>query len=295
MPLHKFLLDVAISDTKDCSNQEKRFIYHDKDDRLMAWIVSRDQSDSTILKAFKEVTAGTMTLQDLLKIELPIKINGLESNGGLLANTGQGLLRYSCKNGKITGLAETLNSRGAQKQNADQIRQPIRFPGMQETDYFSCGDLIISRHETIAQGVYGEPFFQESLLLVSYNSFSNKAKEIQPWISIGNSQVDNDMNLIHSCDHQLFDIPIINFVIESRQPSNTPLLIGWNRIAMQALSIEWYPNNPEPLKVKSNEVIKLDSSILEDASTSWINCQGRSAVWRDRLNHETFYTWRREK
>jgi hypothetical protein len=166
---------------------------------------------------------------------------------------------------------------------------------MQETDYFSCGDLIISRHETIAQGVYGEPFFQESLLLVSYNSFSNKAKKIQPWISIGNSQVDNDMNLIHSCDHQLFDIPINNFVIESRQPSNTPLLIGWNRIAMQALSIEWYPNNPEPLKVKSNEVIKLDSSILEDASTSWINCQGRSAVWRDRLNPETFYTWRREK
>jgi hypothetical protein len=296
MTLRKFLLDVAIGDVKDRDRKEERFAFHDINGDLRIWAAHKDHSGSTILRVFTEGRAGTevtMNLQDLSKVELPIKIIGLESNGNLLADTGQGLLHYSCKNNRIIGLAGTVK-RYREQQDTDQIVQHIRFPGMQQSDCYCCGNLIISRHETIAHGVYGEPFFSESLLLVSQNSSQNEKLSIEPWIAIGNSQIDSNLNLFKCRKKNLFDIPIINFVISRPGASGSTLLIGWNRTTMQVLSVKSFSSDPRSISTQSEDIIKLESNRLEDASTAFLNCQGRSAAWRDMLNPELFFTWRHE-
>lgn len=294
MGLHRFLLEFEIDDVKYAGQRGERFLYRGSEGQLNAWIVHQDHGGRTILRAYKESAAGSMTLEDVLTIDLPIKIIGLESNGCLLSKTGRGLLRYSCQSSTITGIAETSNSRKAKQPFTDQDIQASCFPGMQESDSFLCGDLIISRHETIPKGFNGEPFLPESVLLVSPLFTGKKTEDVQPWIAIGNSQIDNNMNLIRCLDEQLFDIPIINFVIDYQPTDDAPLLIGWNRGALQAISIEQCLNAQQQLNIQANGIVKLENSLLEDASRSWINCQGRIAVWRDILSPGKFYSWKRE-
>jgi hypothetical protein len=295
MGLHRFLLDDSMHEAKNAGEKEAYFFYCDKDGRLNAWIARQCQGDrSTTLKAFKESTAGMMTLQDLQKPELPIRILGIESNGCLLAWTGQGALRYSCQAGIITGRADTGSSRELQQPNADQDMRPPLFPGMRESDSFRCGGLIISRHETVAQGVYGEAFFPESLLLVRSDCTFSRTVDSQPRIAIGNSQIDNNLNLIRCLDQPLFDIPIINFIVDHRPYDKAILLIGWNRVALQTIRIEQSPNRKEPINTQAKGTVKLGNSLLDDASRSCIDGRGRIAAWRDILNPGTFYTWRRE-
>jgi len=294
MSLHRFLLDATFNEARDIKRSQDTFIYLDAEGRLNAWITSKDQSNITTLKAFKETTAGTMTLQDLLKSDLPIQIIGIESNGCLVAGMDQGSLRYRCTNGKIIGLADICKNRNQQPWSADPSAPPVLFPGMQQSDCFSCGDLVVSRHETIANSPYGDPLFPQSLLLVRPECKLEQTKGGQQWIAIGNSQVDNNLNIIPCAEQQLFDIPIINFIVDSSRPNGTVFLIGWNRKAMQIISINQDANDQGSICAQTNEIIELKDLLLEDLSKPWINCQGRLSFWRDMTNAGQFYTCYRD-
>jgi len=235
-----------------------------------------------------------MVLQDLLKIETPIKNIGIESNGCLVAGTGQGELRFSYTNGKIIGLADAGKNKDQQPWSADFLAARILFAGMQQSDCFRFGDLIFSRHETTAKSPNGNPFFPESLLLVRPENKLEQMRRGQEWIAIGNSQVDIDLNLIPCAEHQLFDIPIINFVIDNPQPNDIINLIGWNRKVMQVISINQADSDQKFLCANVNETIELGDSLLQDLSKPWINHQGRLSFWRDTTNSDHFYTWYRD-
>lgn len=293
MALRQFLLDTTTNEAKDIKRVESTFIYLDEEGLINAWITSANASAKSTLKAFKESTAGTMDLQDIAKPDLPMQIIGIESNGCLIAKTGQGSIRYHCTNGRITGLANT-NGMGDQRPWSARLAPSIVFRGMQQSDCFSCGELIISRHETIAKNQHGDPVFPQSLLLVRTGCESEDMSKGQQWIAIGSSQFDDSLNLIPCAEQQLFDIPIINFVIDNPREDKPIMLIGWNRKTMQAISINQQATDLKSLRANASETIELEDYLLEDLSKPWINHQGRTSCWRDLANAGQFYTWHRD-
>jgi hypothetical protein len=294
MGLRRFLLDSAVNEARDTRGSESSFIYLDEEGRINAWITSNDENNTSTLKAFKESTVGTMALLDLIRPDLPIKILGIESNGYLVAATGQGTLRYRCTNGKITGLADTSKTRDRQAWDADSLAPPILFPGMHQSDCFSCGELFFSRHETIAKSPNGDPFFPQSLLLVRSESAPYNTHSSQQWIAVGNSQFDKNLRLISCAEKQLFDIPIINFVVDNPRPDGPIMLIGWNRKSMQVIRMDQSATDQEALSAPANKVFTLEDCLLEDISKPWIHHQGRISFWRDLTNPGQFYTWHRD-
>lgn len=300
MRVDKFLLDVSNDGNSSASQNEERFFFRDSESFLNAWIIHQDQKGCTIIKAFRASTSGSMVLQDLLKVEFTIKIIGHDSNGFLLAEAGQGLLRFNCQEGNIIGRAELGNNGIAQKVNSQDSIPTHLIAGMKESDCIRCNDLILSRQETFARDFNQEPFFLESLLLISTEHLPRIAGDCHASVAIGNSQVDNNLNLISCMRQQPFKIPILNFTLDYRNANPTVLLIGWNRFSMQVISInrnqasrDLFSDQLDHLS-DYEELIKLEECLLVDESKPFVNNAGRIAVWKDMLNPGTFYTWNRD-
>lgn len=294
MALHKLQFDIDFSEVKNSSLQEKVFIYRNSKRQINAWRIYQEDSGLTILNAFSENDAGTMILQDVLKPDLPIKVTGIESDGCLVAEIGQGALRYSHQGQRInTHALLDINQEKLQWASDHEI-QPTIFPGMRISDRLRCGDLILSRHETTARKLYGELLYPESLLLVNSDHVNHNDNISRPVIIIGNSQVDNSLQLVQCLDHQLFEIPIIDFVLDYQPNNEMLLLIGWNRKMMQVVRISEGPGNDYPIISDTKELLALDNIVLSDYSSALIGGQGRLSFWRDMLSPATFYTWDRD-
>lgn len=293
MALHHFLLEASASEPTMAGTYEKSFIYYDVNGRLNAWVSSRNEKNITILKAFTEAEIGVMVLQDLFRTDLPIKVIGIESNGCLVSQTGQGILRFSCLDGKITGLADTSLSKSELLRSYVLSSTDMVFPGMKKTDCFSHGLLACSRHETIAKDHSGDPLYPQSLLLASLESQAEPTENKSRWIAIGNSHFDLDLNLV-PCAEQLFQIPIINFIVDRPRPDDDILLIAWNRADMVILPINQGRPSQRDFSAHDGIVCRINNIILEDISKSWLDYDGRISFWRDMTNPGRFYTWDRE-
>lgn len=291
--MHHFLLEASASEPAMAGTYEKSFIYYDAKGRLNAWISSRNEKDITILKAFTESETGVLILQDLFRTDLPIKVIGIESDGCLVSQTGQGILRFSCLDGKITGLASTSLSKSELLKSNVLSSTDMVFPGMKKTDCFSHGLLACSRHETIAKDLSGDPLHPQSLLLASLESQAEPTENNSRWIAIGNSHFDLDLNLV-PCAEQLFHIPIINFIVDRPRPVDDILLIGWNRAEMEILPISHGGPSQRDYSAHDSIVCKINDVILEDISKPWLDYNGRISFWKDMTNPGRFYTWDRE-
>lgn len=290
MSLHRFYLEDNLEAIKTSMKREKYFFARTGDSDLIAWITRLENNSHTVLKLFIESSAGVMTLQDVVSTDLPIKIHGIRSDGGLLTSTGKGYLYYYCDKGRIMRRAE-LKSVEMSPQAASISDPYVDFPGMKRTDQFLCETIAFNRYESMADAFNGKPFFKESFLMACSAVESRELDATRRSILIGNSQIDNLLNLVSRVDCSIFQIPLDNFVVNNWCSAPKTLLVGWNKKIIQSVSLTAKHNMLAPCSSQVIETEEIGNSLLEDISTCYVDSGKRMATWKDLLSPGQFCIW----
>lgn len=293
MQLYKFYIEPEVDYKKERSIREARYFYFGKNKILHAWIVEQQQR-KTIIKALKEIRPGEVTQRDFFKTDIPIKLCGIETNGTLLGRTKHGTLSFNFREEKITTISNrVLHSHKIEQRGSHDATFQSMLPGMKLSDQFNTKNTTFSRHETTSKGVYQEPYYPEAVLIGKTNNFSGKNAN-KAYVAIGHSQIDLKLDLIQKLDKDIFEFPIINFIIDHHPACQKILLIGWNRSILHAVSIEESKYKGAFIQTKLEKFESLRDCLLEDASAPFVDKEGRIAIWKDLANIGTYYAWKRE-
>jgi len=287
MALYHFSLETV--EAKPGSKERYFFFYSES--TLCAWIVSLKSGACTEIKALAADTRGTMKMKDLIYPESTVEVIGHESDGRLVAYTGNGYLYYSCTDDKIRTRAETRRSTIAALDKLRIMKSVCLFPGMSRTDYIRWKGFELSRHETISEGQKGEEYFRESVLVAKAEDSTKATSTNEGWVAIGKSQITDRHELIKSYDNDLFSIETNNFII-SQYDGLSLSLIGWNRQHVEEIRVN---RSEDRLVTQDRETTILQNMWLEDISRPYNRCAGRMPVWRDKVNPGMFCTWVHDK
>ena len=293
MQLYKFCIEPEIDYKKERDVREARYFYFGKNKILHAWIVEQKQKKTTI-KALKEVKPGEVAQLDFVKIDIPIKLYGLDTNGTLLGKTKYGTLSFNFREEKITTISNrVLHSHKIEQRGSHDATFQSMLPGMNLSDEFNTKNATFRRHETKSKGVYQEPYYPEAVLIGSTNN-PNEENTNSTYVAIGNSQINLKLDLIQKPDKNIFEFPIINFIVDHHPACQKTLLIGWNRSILQAVSLEESKHKAAFIQTKLEKLESLRDCLLEDASTPFVDKEGRIGIWKDLANIGTYYAWKRE-
>ena len=293
MQLYKFCIEPEADYKKDRSIREMRYFYFGENELICAWIVEQQQG-KTIVKALKEIKPREVVQLDFFETDIPLKPCGLERNGTLLGKTRNGTLSFSFKKEKIIIRAKSASqSHKREQQASDESPFQTILPGMSQSDVFSSKNITFSRHETTSKGIFGEPYYPEAVLMQEISN-SGKEDSSKAYVAIGHSQISLKLDLIQRLDKNIFEFPIINFIIDHHPACQKTLLIGWNRSILQAISMKITKHQDPFIQTKPEKSVSLKDCILEDASAPFVDKEGRIGIWKDLANVGTYYAWKRE-
>lgn len=288
MFLEYFFLDSSGNSADEISSLDKVFFYRDFMDRKCAWILVSHKDMSSTIKVFQEKDSQTLGLCDIFKLDTPVRVLGLDENGQLVLETSGSSMRFRYNGRRIVLAADIVPAIG---EIEDEISAQ-RFPGMQKTDRLVFGDRIISRHASIARSTGGRPLFPESLLLSTIvDQIGSRDRSDQ--ILVGSSHFDTEIKYVEAVRDELFDFPLVDFVIDSSSYPEEMLVIGWNRESLQAVTINESNIKSSRLKDLSAYRVDLEGVVLEDISSRCIGSVKRTSFWRDLSNAGQYCTWNR--
>lgn len=286
MNIHRFELDVS-EDEIDKESSTRYFFFHDKTGTLSTWKV-RASKKKLLITAYQELIKGYMEIVEIKEVEISIQSIQIDTQGVLLLFTAKGCLKLELKTKNINIKSSDMQAPEDQRWSNDSLQ----FPGMKITYQTILNKQKLIKYTTSAIDHLGDPFLEESILCMSVaKNKSPTTTYSRPFLLIGHSRLDTELNLVEGSDKKIFDIPLTNFSINSFPRSNKLELIGWNRSKIQAVEIscEQIEENIEPIRIIDKCSRQLEDAVLKEQSTLYNDNVSQLVILVDKTQPYIFY------